>query len=111
MSDPAASHGSGMLRAVLFDLDETLLARTASLAFFLADQHARFQGRLGEAPFEAWRDRFLALDARGHVHKSVVYPAILAEFGGDEGAAGALLDDYRKRCRLHARLSRHGGAR
>lgn len=102
-----------MIRAVLFDLDETLLARTASLAPFLAGQHARFEGRTGSgrlgggrfggAPFELWRDRSLALDARGHVHKSVVYPALLAEFGGEESAAGALLDDYRERCRHHAK--------
>jgi len=50
-----------------------------------------------------WRDRFLTLDARGAVHKSVVYPALLLEFGGDPGAAEMLLRDYRERCCEHAR--------
>ena len=92
-----------MIAAVLFDLDETLLDRTHSLVAFLADQHAHFADLLGDAPFEAWRDRFLALDARGHVHKSVVYPAILAEFGGDLDAVGVLLTDYQGNCCRHAR--------
>ncbi len=92
-----------MISAVLFDLDETLLDRTTSLVSFLADQHSRFMNRLGCAPFGVWRDRFLVLDARGRTHKSVVYPALLDEFGGDPKAAGELLDDYRERCCQHAR--------
>jgi putative hydrolase of the HAD superfamily len=92
-----------MIAAVLFDLDETLLDRTNALIAFLADQHARFAGRLGDAPFAVWRDRFLALDARGHVHKSAVYPAILAEFGGDADLGSALLADYLENCCRHAR--------
>jgi putative hydrolase of the HAD superfamily len=92
-----------MTTAVLFDLDETLLDRTNALIAFLADQHARFAGRLGDAPFAVWRERFLARDARGHVHKSVVYPAILADFGGDADAAQALLADYQENCCRHAR--------
>lgn len=92
-----------MTAAVLFDLDETLLDRTTSLTAFLADQHSRFRSRLGYAAFEAWRDRFIAMDARGHTHKSVVYPAILAEFNGDPAAADELLGDYRERCSAFAR--------
>jgi putative hydrolase of the HAD superfamily len=91
-----------MIGAVLFDLDETLLDRTASLTAFLASQHARFAGRLGGAPLDLYRDRFLALDARGSVHKSSVYPALLAELGGDADAAAALLADYRANSSQHA---------
>jgi putative hydrolase of the HAD superfamily len=91
-----------MIAAVLFDLDETLLDRTNSLMAFLADQHRRCSESLGRPPFEAWRDRFLALDDRGHVHKSVVYRTILSEFGGAPDAADALLDDYYERCCRHA---------
>lgn len=94
------------MHAVLFDLDETLLDRTVSLTAFLADQHARFRDRLGPAPFVAWRDRFLALDARGRVPKTVVYPALLDAFGGDTEAAEALLADYREGCCRHARALR-----
>jgi len=92
-----------MISAVLFDLDETLLDRRVSLAGFLADQHKRFAGGLGGGSPEAWRARFLALDGRGRVPKSVVYPALLAEFGGDPDLADALLADYRERCCRFAR--------
>lgn len=91
------------MRAVLFDLDETLLDRTASLRAFLPDQYRRLARKLGEVTQAAWCARFLALDARGSVHKSVVYPALLAEFGGDASAAAELLDDYLQHCCRHAR--------
>lgn len=92
-----------MIGAVLFDLDETLLDRTGSVTDFLADQHWRFAGRLNGVDFDRFRDRFLALDARGSVPKSVVYPALLAEFGGAPEAAGALLEDYLENSCRHAR--------
>lgn len=92
-----------MIAAVLFDLDETLLDRTTSLIAFLADQHSRFGSRLGACSFSDWRDRFLAIDARGHVHKSIVYPAILSEFGGDLSLKDELLADYRSQCSAFAR--------
>lgn len=92
-----------MISAVLFDLDETLLDRTRSLRAFVAGQYRRFAERLGAVSGEAWCERFIELDARGGVHKSVVYPAILREFAGDPAAAGALLADYREQCCRHAR--------
>ncbi len=91
-----------MIKAVLFDLDGTLLDRASSLEPFLAEQRKRFAHRLGAADVETWRSRFLALDQGGHVHKSIVYPALLAEFGGDADAAADLLEDYRQRCCEHA---------
>lgn len=96
-----------MIKAVLFDLDETLFARTDSLRLFLADQHRRFFKQLGGVPFELWRDRFLALDERGHTHKSVVYPALLAEFNAVADSADALLADYQTRC-AHFAVPFHG---
>jgi putative hydrolase of the HAD superfamily len=92
-----------MISAILFDLDETLLDRTTSLRSFLAEQYERFSRRLGDAPFEVWRTRFLTLDARGLTHKSVVYSELLREFGGDPLVGDILLADYRDRCCEHAR--------
>jgi putative hydrolase of the HAD superfamily len=94
-----------VISAVLFDLDETLFDRTTSLVVFLTYQHGRFADRLGEVTFEVWRDRFLALDPRGYVHKPLVYLALLTELSGDLTAVDALLDDYREHCREHARGS------
>ena len=92
-----------MIAAVLFDLDETLLDRTGSLTDFLVDQHARFADKLGGIALKRFRERFLALDARGSVHKSVVYPALLAEIGGASDAAGSLLEDYMQNSCRYAR--------
>ena len=91
------------ITAVLFDLDETLLDRSASLRSFLPDQYHRFRGQLGSAAPEVWCDRFIALDVRGSVPKTSVYPRLLADFGGDVAAAAALLADYRERFCRHAR--------
>ncbi|MEO8374176.1 MAG: HAD family hydrolase [Sphingomonas bacterium] len=91
-----------MIDAVLFDLDETLLDRTTSLHAFLKDQFERFAERLGRASSDEWRNRFLALDQRGHVHKTVLYPSILAEFGGEASAEHELFADYASRCALFA---------
>lgn len=101
MVDPVGT--SPQISAVHLDLDGTLLDRTTSLVAFRADQHGRFADRLGEPAFDLWRDRFQALDAHGSVRKSVVYPALLSEFGGDPTAADILVDDYRERCCEHAR--------
>lgn len=96
-----------MIAAVLFDLDETLLDRTGSLAEFLADQHARFGHCLGHVPFILFRDRFLALDARGRTPKSIVYSALLVEFGCSLELADTLLADYRDRCCHYAKAFPH----
>lgn len=92
-----------MSYAVLFDLDETLLDRSTSLRAFLTDQYQRYEKALGEVPYPIWEAKFIELDARGHVHKSIVYPQILSIFGGDLSLADALLEDYRLGCSTHAR--------
>jgi putative hydrolase of the HAD superfamily len=93
----------GMISAVLFDLDETLLDRTGSLKAFLSDQHARFRERLGKVDLETFCTTFLALDARGQVPKSTVYPALVEQIRGQGDLAPELLADYEERCCFHAR--------
>ncbi|WP_267354263.1 MULTISPECIES: HAD family hydrolase [unclassified Methylobacterium] len=87
-----------MIDAILFDLDETLLDRTNSLQAFVRDQFERHANHLDHVRSDEWCTRFLVLDSRGHVHKSVVYANILAEFGGRAEYADTLLADYRARC-------------
>jgi putative hydrolase of the HAD superfamily len=91
-----------MISAVIFDLDETLLDRTASLRAFLADQYWRFRNALGDVSMGAWRETFVELDARGMVHKSIVYPTLLTASQDDVRVANEMLDDYRNRCSEHA---------
>ena len=82
------------IKAVLFDLDETLFDRTGSLRPFLADQRKRYPVL---QPFteEEFISQFLLRDQRGKVSKSIVYRDLLeAHSLGDASAAADLHQDY-----------------
>lgn len=85
-----------MIRAVLFDLDGTLLDRVASLEAFVTRQWWRI-ACLQAAPLEAFVARFVALDDRGRVWKDVVYQRLIAEFHLYGCRWEALLADYEGR--------------
>jgi len=92
-----------MVACVLFDLDETLFNRTASLRAFLTDQYAR-HGPLNGLDCDDLIERFLVLDQRGTVAKSVVYPQLLRTVGIDHAPlAELLLDEYETKFHTHAR--------
>ena len=69
-----------MIKAILFDLDETLLDRDASILAFLAGQYTRFANALASIPFEHYRDRFQLYDEHGYVAKEIVYGRLVDEF-------------------------------
>ena len=82
------------IKAVLFDLDETLFDRTGSLRPFLADQRKRYPVL---QPFEEeeFISQFLLRDQRGQVSKSIVYRELLeAHSLGDTSSAAELHQDY-----------------
>ncbi|EEX16309.1 hydrolase [Citreicella sp. SE45] len=89
-----------MKSPVLFDLDETLFNRAASVRAFVEHQ---FSGRdLGPfATLEALCDRFVALDARGSVAKTIVYRTIMQEMGWDDDGR-VLFDEYEANAWRHA---------
>ena len=62
-----------MTRAVLFDLDGTLIDRDAGVRALVEAQRQAFARELVHVPPAAYLDRFLALDAHGHGDKTVVY--------------------------------------
>ncbi|TCP59394.1 putative hydrolase of the HAD superfamily [Tumebacillus sp. BK434] len=84
-----------MIRGILFDLDETLLDRSASLKRFLQDQYARYRPYFQAIPYRQFEARFLELDERGYVHKSVVYSQLIAEWSVKGLTSDQLLHDYR----------------
>ena len=69
-----------MIKAILFDLDETLLDRNASIQLFLEEQYHRFAEPLAQVPFEEYRERFLLYDEHGYVAKEIVYARLVEEF-------------------------------
>lgn len=82
-----------MIKAVLFDLDGTLLNRDESVKRFIEDQYDRLHQWIGHIPKETYIARFIELDNRGYVWKDKVYAQLVAEFSVDL-TAEALLQDY-----------------
>ncbi|MEZ0385783.1 MAG: HAD family hydrolase [Verrucomicrobium sp.] len=68
-----------MIRAVLFDLDRTLLDRDSSIQAFAVSQFEKFQSRLGDTAREEFVEAFIRLDARGLKWKDAVYQALVQE--------------------------------
>jgi len=83
-----------MIKAILFDLDETLFDRTGSLEQFLPDQYKRHEA-LKQLTVEDYVEMFLSLDKRGMVPKAELYPALLAHIGQvDDTLAATMLGEY-----------------
>ena len=72
--------GYSMIRAVIFDLDGTLLNRDASLISFIDDQYERWREVLSPITKETYIARFLELDCHGYVWKDKVYQQLIDEF-------------------------------
>ena len=68
-----------LIRALLFDLDETLHDRSGSLPHFLRDQYQRFR-EVAHVPIDDYITTFLLLDQEGRVWKDVVYTEMIRRF-------------------------------
>ncbi len=84
-----------MTKAVLFDLDETLIHRDAAIGRFVAAQYARFASALAPLTETQYSERFLDLEDDGRIDKQLVYPALVKALGITGVTSGALLADYR----------------
>lgn len=85
-----------MIKAVLFDLDGTLLDRDSSLKSFIELQYKRLRCQLGHIDKTLYIERFIELDCRGYVWKDRVYQQILQEFEIKDITWKELLDDYKQ---------------
>lgn len=83
-----------MIKAIIFDLDGTLLDRDSSLQHFIANQYERFLLDLGHIDKKDYIDRFVRLDCRGHVWKDKVYQSLVEEFKLSKISWKTLLHDY-----------------
>jgi putative hydrolase of the HAD superfamily len=90
-----------MSKAVLFDLDGTLLDRDASVEQFVSAQYDRLLEYLSHIPKNNYITRFIELDCHGHVWKDQVYQALVAEFAIDGVSWQSLLADYELRFQYH----------
>ena len=90
-----------MIKAVLFDLDGTLLDRDQSLKLFVNNQYERLNEFLSHIPKEKYVSRFIQLDKRGYVWKDKVYQQLIDEFNIASITWEALLQDYLNEFKHH----------
>ncbi|OAT72891.1 HAD family hydrolase [Parageobacillus thermoglucosidasius] len=83
-----------MVKAVMFDLDGTLLDRDASIQKFIEYQYERLKHLLSHIPKESYIARFIELDNRGYVWKDTVYKQMVKEFAIIGITWENLLEDY-----------------
>ncbi|MEK5216045.1 HAD family hydrolase [Psychrobacillus sp. FSL H8-0487] len=83
-----------MIKAVLFDLDGTLLNRDESLKLFADKQYDRFSHLIGPITKDVYTARLIQLDSRGYVWKDKVYSQLAEEFGITKITWQELLEDY-----------------
>ncbi|WP_107726354.1 hypothetical protein [Desmospora activa] len=77
-----------MVHAVGFDLDETLLHRSASLLRFIRWQHGQHPLIRRSISLQDWCERFIDWDRGGYVSKEVVYTKLINHFSlGGKGAS------------------------
>ncbi|MDV2582365.1 HAD family hydrolase [Alkalibacillus haloalkaliphilus] len=83
-----------MIKAVVFDLDRTLLDRDKSVKVFVEKQYDRLNTDLKHIPKEKYITKFIELDQRGYVSKDKVYQQIVDEFNVTGLTWQELLADY-----------------
>ncbi|MBM7601049.1 putative hydrolase of the HAD superfamily [Virgibacillus halotolerans] len=83
-----------IIKAVLFDLDGTLLNRDASVKVFIEKQYQRQNKWLNHIQKDKYTSRFIELDNRGYVWKDKVYQQLVDEFDITGLTWEELLQDY-----------------
>lgn len=83
-----------MIKAVVFDLDGTLLNRDTSVFQFIHNQYIRLIKSLGNISKESYCSKFIEFDKRGYVWKDQVYKQLIEEFKIEKFTWEELLQDY-----------------
>ncbi|MFA1822737.1 HAD family hydrolase [Virgibacillus oceani] len=83
-----------MIKAVIFDLDGTLLNRDESVAIFIDKQYERLNKWVNHVPKDKYITRFIELDQRGYVWKDKVYQQLIDDFDSKGLTWEEMLQDY-----------------
>lgn len=69
-----------MIKAVIFDLDGTLLNRDASVIRFVSNQYDRYRDVFSHIPKQEYMSKFIEYDCKGYVWKDKVYQQLVEEY-------------------------------
>ena len=83
-----------MIKAILFDLDGTLLDRHSSLIVYLNQHMIRCGTILNGIPPTEYLSKVIERDAHGHVSKDTVFRQIEKDFNLPEGSWEVLYRDF-----------------
>ncbi|MFC4410448.1 HAD family hydrolase [Chungangia koreensis] len=89
-----------MIRAIVFDLDGTLLNREESLLRFAEDQYDRLHTQFGGLSKQEFVTNLIEMDCRGYVWKDEVYRRMVSKFGFSISWE-ELLTDYKENFYRH----------
>src|SRR5215217_2856461 len=83
------------VRAVVFDLDGTLLDRRQSFERFVRDQWERFSLSRLAVDEDQYAHTLIVLDRDGYAPRDALFTGVVSQFGLPSDIAGYLLEDYR----------------
>ncbi|HEV8394522.1 MAG TPA: HAD family hydrolase [Vicinamibacterales bacterium] len=83
------------IRAVIFDLDGTLLDRHRSFERFVRDQWGRFAESLGPVSQDDYANTLIELDREGYGPRRGLFAGTVARFGLPAALADTLRSDFR----------------
>lgn len=83
-----------MIRAVLFDLDETLFDRTNAVITCIRGQYNRFSVIAERASQDEFLNCFVALDQHGYAKREIIYEQLLDTFGLPQSLHPELIADW-----------------
>ena len=83
------------IRAVVFDLDGTLLDRRRSFERFVRDQWERFVPLLQTVDQDQYVQTLIERDRDGYGPRKELFSGVIERFELPSGLAGTLLSDYR----------------
>jgi putative hydrolase of the HAD superfamily len=101
---PGIRFGIVAIKAVLFDLDDTLYDRYALVRRVVTDQYDTFRHELRSVAMDDFVRRIIELDDCGYADKRVVYTTVVGEFGLAPALIERLMENfftsYDEKCEL-----------
>lgn len=97
-----------MIKAVLFDLDDTLIDRPASLSKYAAHFHREFEGLLGAVTVREIESTIILLDENGYRPRDEVYAGIVEQLAWVQAPDSSVIREHWNTWFLRSTVARSG---